>query len=513
MSDELCMKRSFDTGVGRFTVFGLFLLTLTAIDLAGFLTQPTIDFDEGWFFQSAVHATKTGVPGFPWSDVYFEKSVPYIPLNSLVPLVNWPIAFLPETMWLIVGRLVSATAVLCGLIVLLFGGQYKMARRNQYAAAALVLLCHPLLLHGRMIRPEALAFFTFCAALTFAQQPRLRAAFLGGIAAGLCVLVHLIHGALAVLVIAACPAVMPAIMIKQRLAQVFLVLVGAFLPIALFYSWYVSIAGVATVWQQIAMLVAMAPRSVTSYSLNEHLVAWLSYISAQLNLVPLLGMAAVALIVPVNSNDPRARFTRLFQAAIIGFMIFWIFVYPKKAFSPVVLLLPLVWFIFGGALGETRRKVLLVGLSACLLANVILLARYHWRIIHDENGQQQLVPIQTQLEEQGLLRPKTRIMAKLWLVFALPADVTLWDITVFPRILWMRLGNDKGTIAALDRTDAVVLERVNAEWVDRQQAAIAEYCRAQGWEESHVLTTRYFTSLEAVIFISSKRAQTQLVHY
>jgi hypothetical protein len=97
--------RSADAGIhgGRNGIPAV-VLGASASLLLAFIAWPTIDHDEGYFFQAALHATKTGLPGFPWTDAYYGAHHLYIPLNSLDVIVNWPLAYLPRlphdtTLW------------------------------------------------------------------------------------------------------------------------------------------------------------------------------------------------------------------------------------------------------------------------------------------------------------------------------------------------------------------------------------------------------------------------------
>jgi hypothetical protein len=475
------------------------ILAAAVLLIFGFLLSPTVDFDEGYFFQSAVHATRTGFLGFPWTDAYFGGHHLYIPLNSLVPVLNWPLAYLPNPYWLLAGRSLSALAVCGGLLILLRERNVEGSTFVQHGSVLFGAFCLPLLFIARTIRPEALAFLGFCIALYFARRTRRRDWLLSGVAAGLVVLAHTVHGGLVCLIILAFLAFAPASSWKQCVQRVVVGGLGITLPLVAFYGTYLAVEGLSILWEEMKLLIILTPH-ISTLSPMVQWSNWTSNILGQINLVPLLAFAVLAVVVPISSDNSRYREIVLFKIFIVGFFLFWIFLYPKKSLSPVVLLLPLSWLIFAATSGERWRSLFAWGLAICIGTNVILLGRYHWRLLQDRSGLQQIAPIARVLEEHGLLRPNTTLLTKIWLVFALPPDITLWDITVFPRMMRERLGQYEGLKEALRRSDAVVMERADGRWIDQQQAELADHLKATTWQTFIVQTNRYFAPVEIVVF-------------
>jgi len=477
----------------------LLILAAGALLLFYFIAAPTIDFDEGYFFQPGLHALKSGKPGFPWTDALYGAPHLYIPLNSLDPLVNWPLAYLPPPWWLLSGRLLSALAVCLGVIVLYAGRRESGRDYLQTGVLLFLATCLPLILIGRQIRPDGLAFFGFCAALLLASKPQRRWTFAAGLLIGLVALAHAIHGLLAGAVILGMVLLSPPSSIAGAVKRALVYVVGASIPIVVFYGVYCAIEGPASVWRDANLLMALTPHYVSSLAPGDNFMAWANYVRSQANTWPLLGFALLALLTPIEAAAPGLA-TRFLKAAIVGLLIFWIFFYPKKAYTIVVLLLPMAIVLYYSARNAWPR---LFGLAfvLCLAANTALLVRYHWRLLEQPGGMAEVAPILGELKQQGAIRPGAAVMGKLWLVFALPRDVTLWDVGVFPLMLGKNSSASAGFDEAIRRSDAVVLERDGDGWMDAGQAELARHLAAAGWREVPVQTRRYFQPAEISIFL------------
>jgi hypothetical protein len=483
-----------------FTPVRVFLLCVAAAGVLVFLSRPTIDFDEGFFFQTAIHAVQTGTPGFPWTDAFFGKSVPFIPLNSLLPLINWPLAYLPQAWWLFAGRLVSLVSVIGALIILFFSLAEVRRTSTDYAIAFFAATCLPLWLHARLIRPEALLLLTFCAALALVHRPSNLRIFVAGVLCGAAILLHTIQGPIIALIVVA--AAVTGHFDSRVIIKLLLLGCGVVLYLLSFYGWYIRLVGMADLQRQIVLFAGNTPLSASSHQPWAQFSAWLSYIRGQLNVIPLLGVALIAMVAPFISSNSETYRVRLFQLGIIGLMIFWIFLYPKKAFSPVVVLLPLAWYILTAVrFTRTTQKVVLTALMVCIAANAILSLRYHFRLLRAEPSRTGPEAVCNILSEAGIFQKRGRVIAKLWLVFSVPQTVEVWDVTVAPKFVPAVLSGDRRETMPQQPADAVVLESENGSFIDQNQAEIAQYCRNSHWRETTVHTTRYFTPLDLNIFI------------
>lgn len=489
---------NYDSSHRNYIFFRFAILSIAAILILVYLMRPSVDFDEGFFFQTAVRATTTGVPSFPWTDVYFKHKVPYIPLNSLLPAVNWVLAHLSSQRWLFAARLLSVAAVVAALAFLAFSVRPpEKEKTGPYLLMAFVISCLPLWLVARQVRPEAVLFLFFVGAFLLAQKDGLWPAFACGILAGLCLLTHAIHGVLISILLVSWVVIDAGVETRSRHLRMTALISGAFLPVVTFYGVYSAKVGTGEAWRQIMLFVSLTPRNVISADPYHQILAWLSHIRGQLNLVPLLGVAALSIIAPVGASRIEVRRTRFLQIAVVVFLIFWIFIYPRKSFSPVIILLPIIFNILIKARGGKRwRRFGLTGLGICLVANLMLSLRYHWRLARSKSGLEELAPIVAELDREHVLDRKAGVMAKLWLVFAVPSDTTIWDITVWPTVAPKE--QDLETI--FSPLDAVVTECDGDQCADKEQGAIAAYCRRHTWREVKVSTTHYFQPLDLVVF-------------
>ena len=494
-------RSASDTAIRlRGEIFQQFALAAAALLLFAFLTWPTIDFDEGYFFQSGVLATITGRPGFPWTNAYYGAPHLYVPLNSLDSLLSWPLAYLPQNCWLLAGRLVSALAVCAGVLVLR-RRQPKLGLNPGQAGALLFLVtCLPLILLARTLRPDGLAFLGTCVGLALALTPSRVANFCAGLVVALTALAHAVHGALAGAMVLGMLVFIPALSMREFVNRVLLYCCGAAIPIALFYGMYCAVEKPAAVWHDINLMLSFTPRYVASLDPAENLAAWTTYIRGQANTWPLLLFAIVALFVPAGAGSPKHAILFL-KAAIIAVLVFWIFFYPKKAYTIAVPLLPAAYFVSIAARPERWPRPLCWALIACLVANAALVGRYHWRLLHKPTGMEELAPVARELERQGVLRAHAAVMGKLWLLFALPRDVTLWDVTAFPVILGKASGLAPGIDQAIRLSDAVILEWQDGHWADDTQAEIAAHLVHAGWRQVPVATSRYFQPAELKLFL------------
>ena len=495
------MPESISLTGGRCRQVAFVIAAGAAAVLFAFLALPTIDFDEGYFFQAGVQALQTGKPGFPWADAVYGAPHLYIPLNSLDPLLNWQLAYLPQQWWLPAGRSISAVAVSLAVVMLLVFQGAARPGWLRLAVCFFVATCLPLLLIGRVIRPDGISFLGVCAALMLAFRPGRAAPFITGLVIALVVLAHVVHGVLATAIVFGMIAWSPAASAGLRARRLLLYGCGVALPVMLFYGVYGLIESPATIWRDASGLLAAAPRSVSSLSPVENIVAWAGYISGQANVWPLLLFAGLAVSVPSGALAPERAVIRFLKAVILCLLLFWIFLYPKKSYSIVVLLLPVAGIVLLSSRAAVWPVVARWGLVLCVAANTALALRYHWRLLHEPAAYAQLAPIVAELDRQNVNRPQAAIMGKLWLVFALRPDVTLWDITVFPSKLDRPSGSRHGIDAAIRRSDAVVLERQEGGWIDNQQTEIAKHLAQAGWRQVSVRTVRYFQPLEARIFL------------
>jgi hypothetical protein len=477
------------------------VLAASAALLLAFIAWPTIDFDEGYFFQGGVQATQTGLVGFPWADAPNGAPHLYIPLNALDSLLNWPLTYLPQRWWLVAGRLISALAVCAGVLLLYREQRRHAPSRRQFAVLLLLTTCLPLILCGRTIRPDGIAFLGVCAALVLAAKQDNAAAFGAGLAVSLTALAHAVHGVVAGCVVLGFLLFLPAPTLRAVRKRASVYCAGALIPIVLFYAAYCAIETPASIWREVNLLVSLTPRYVTSFAPGENIAAWLQVLRGQANMWPLIPFALVAVLVRSDSSSPQIAAVRFLKIAVVVILLFWIFLYPKKAYSAVVPLLPVACLILFSCTVERWPRLLSAALLVCLAANAALVARYHWRLLGQPTGTQQIIPVARALEREGVLRPHAAIMGKLWLLFVLPRDVTLWDVTVFPVVL----GNASGQSAAIDkairRSDAVVLEWQDGHWLDALQAQLAARLAQDGWRETSVPISRYFQPSEIRIFV------------
>ena len=475
------------------------VVAAAALLLFAFLTYPTIDADEGYFFHGGVNALSSGRPGFPWADALYGRPHLYIPLNSLDTLANWPLAYLPQPLWLVCGRLLSALVVCLGVLLL-----YLQRREKATTHAGIWIFlatCLPLILMARVIRPDGFAFLGICCALALAPVQRRVAAFAAGLVIALVVLTHVIHGGLAAVTIFGLIIFSPATSAGTKTQRALIYCFGAAVPVAIFYLVYALFEEPSAILQDMNILLASAPRYVTSLSPLENVVAWVRHMQGQANLWPLLLFTSIAILTPSGKGGDEAAATRYLKAALLGILFFWIFIYPKKAFTIVVLLLPIAVVVLCASRTRPWPRLATWGLVVCLAANTVLVARYHWRLLQLPDGYEQVAAIAAELERQYLSRPGVAVLGKLWLVFSLPPNVVLWDITAFPMVLGEGSGRDAGIAAAVARSDAVVLEWQAGEWGDDLQAEMAKYLAKAGWRQVSVPIARYFQPQEAQIFL------------
>jgi hypothetical protein len=484
-------------------ILGLELLFLAASAalLLAFIAWRTIDFDEGYFFQGGVQATQTGLIGFPWADALNGAPHLYIPLNALDSLLNWPLAYLPQRWWLIAGRLISALAVCAGVLLLYREQRRHAPSRHQLAVLLFLTTCLPLILCGRTIRPEGIAFLGVCAALVLAAKQDNAAAFGAGLAVSLTVLAHAVHGVLAGCVILGFLLFLPAPTLRAALKRAGVYCAGVLIPIVLFYAVYCALETPASVWREANLLVSLTPRYVTSFAPGENIAVWLQVLRGQANMWPLILFALVAVMVPSDWSSPQIAAVRFLKIAIVAILLFWIFLYPKKAYGAVVPLLPVACLILFSCTAARWPRLLSGALIVCLAANAALVARYHWRLLGQPTGTQQILPVAQALEREGVLLPHAAIMGKLWLLFVLPRDVTLWDVTVFPVILGKASGQSAAIEQAIRRSDAVALEWERGHWLDALQAQLAARLAQDGWRDTSVSVARYFQPGEIRIFV------------
>jgi hypothetical protein len=478
----------------------LFILIGAAVLLLAALTWPTIDFDEGYFFQAGVHATQTGKLGFPWADAYYGSRHVYVPLNSLVSILNWPLAYLPQSWWLFAGRLLSASAICAGVALLYVRQRRSPASLYQTGILLFAATCLPLILYGRTIRPDGLAFFGVCCALFLAFLNSGLTAFGAGLAIAFTALAHAVHGALAGCVVFGLLAFLPVPSGRAVIKRLLAFCIGVATPVVLFYGVYCLVEQPISVWHDVNLLVRLAPRTVSSFAPIENIAAWLMNERGQANMWPLLMFAILAVLVPTDASSQNATTVRFLKVSIIAVLLFWVFLYPKKSYSAAVLLLPMSCFILFSCRVARWPRLLTAALAICIIANSALVGRYHWRLFHQPTGMQQIAPIAGALNRVGVMRPHAAIMGKLWLLFALPRDVTLWDVTVFPRMLGLASGLQGGIAEAIRRSDAVVLEREGNGWADGLQAASAGQMTDAGWRHVTVRTSRYFQPIDIEIF-------------
>lgn len=478
------------------TVFQVLVLLAGAVLLLAFLTWPTVDFDEGYFFHAGVHATQSGRPGLPWMDLAHGGPHVYLPLNGLVPLIDWPLAYLPQRWWLFAGRLVSAVAVCAGILLLY--AQHRAHARSVVQAGVVVFMatCLPLLLIGRMIRPDAVAFLCLCLALYLAFARR------SGLATGLAVafafLAHGVHGFLAGLIMFGAVAALPASSARDRVARLGAYGAGAALPVVLFYGVYCLFETPQAILDDARYLIGSTPHWVGSYAPGENIAAWFSFVRAQASLWPLFLFAALAVAVPTDAAHQNRAAIRVLKAAIVGVMLFWIFIYAKKSYSVVVVLLPLACTVLFAARPRWPR-LLACTLIVCLCASLALTARYHWRLAHRPPGLAQLAPVAEALARDGLTRPGARVLGKLWLLFVLPPDVTLWDAAAMPLYLGRTGGWQAGIKEAVAQSDGVIVDTEGVAPLDGYQAEIYAQAADLGWRATRVRTQRYFVPAEVVI--------------
>lgn len=495
------LAASAEALVGR-TDFQVALLCAAAALFLGFLAYPPINIDEGYFFQAGLHAAQTGKPGFPWADRVYGVWHVFIPFNALVSLLCWPLAYLPQLWWLIAGRLLSALAVCIGVVLLYRLQRWRPLGLQQAGVLLFLATCLSLFECGRLIRPDGVAFLFFCIALFLLfvrdEPPTLAV----GITVALTILSHGVDGFLEAWIIAAVVAVLPAASLRARVGRLIAYVIGGTAPIVLFYSAYSLAEPPLTIWHDAEFLFAWAPRWVSSYAPLPNILAWFAFVRSQSSIWPMLAFAALAVLAPTDSSAPKIAAIRVLKVAIVAVMLFWIFLYAKKAYYIVAVLLPMAFVVLSAVSAPRWPRPVAWMLALCVLANSALVARYHWRLLFQPTAIQQIEPLTAALRREGLLRPHAVILAKRWLVFVLPRDVTLLDIDLLPLALAQRAGDQRvGIEQAVADSDGVVVDTERGEPLDAHQASIFAAAIDKGWRTIRVRTVRYFVPAEMDVLL------------
>jgi hypothetical protein len=477
---------------------------LSAGVVLAFIAFPTIDHDEGFFALLANHFWTRGHMGFAWTDLFFGRGEMFFPLNSITPLLNLAPAYWWESA-LFWGRMTSAACVLAGQFVLIGMVIDRIPSTGVRWLIALSWFSSlPLWLSARMIRPDAAAFLAVVLVLKFSLDRRTYLSdFSAGIFAGLAFLAHNIHGCFAILLLA---CVIFATAGRQAFKRLAAAAAGTALIAGGFFLWYGMHVGFASLLQQVSLFARFTPRTVTGFSPAHHLAAWVNQVIGQANWMPLLGIAALALLFPLPlPKSPARTIVLALKLAIFLELLVWVFVYPRKALSPACFLLPVAITALSLAWQNAPRpsvnRFAMIALSVLLLGNLLLSIRYHARLFKYPKAVESLAPVRTALQRSGALdSDHPQVLSKLWLSFVLPGAVSTYDVTLFPVMERYGYSGPDSLADRLSRMDAAVLEWDGHQFIDDMQVGLADFYRQRGWHEMTVSAPRYFMPGELIIF-------------
>jgi hypothetical protein len=214
--------------------------------------------------------------------------------------------------------------------------------------------------------------------------------------------------------------------------------------------------------------------------------------------------AFLSILIPTQAFSSQGKHIRFAKVGVSIFLLFWIFIYPKKSLSPIICLPPLLWIIFRNPITILSYKRLTnVTLALLLAANCALSLRYHIKLSLAPGGRAELDNLSELFRASPNLPKESKVLGKLWLVFATGKETRIIDITIFPRLLRSRFSESARVNYLASHLDAAVLERQDGVFVDSEQDELATIFRSLGWREVATTTTRYFKPVDLVCFFKN----------